>query len=100
LNYQLRTIASLTIASLYEKLCASDAHIIDLEAQIQTLEEQLKMKTAECELQNRTFVEQLKIMITAECEQCKRSGAGWPSAPQSSPIWRRCGGSNYSITPN
>jgi len=38
LNYQLRTIASLTIASLYEKLCASDAHIIDLEAQIQTLE--------------------------------------------------------------
>ena len=59
MNYQLLTIASLTIASLYEKLCASDAHIIDLEAQIQTLEEQLKMKTAECELQNRTFVEQL-----------------------------------------
>ena len=43
---------SRTIASLYEKLCASDAHII-------ALEEQLKMKTAECELQNRTFVEQL-----------------------------------------
>ena len=45
----------------------SCAHIIDLE-QIQTLEEQLKMKTAECELQNRTLVEQLK-MRTAECEQ-------------------------------
>ena len=50
-----------TIASLYEKLCASDAHII-------ALEEQLKMKTAECESQNRMFVEQLK-MKDAQCEQ-------------------------------
>ena len=50
-----------TIASLYEKLCASDAHII-------ALEEQLKMKTAECISQNRTFVEQLK-MKDAQCEQ-------------------------------
>jgi hypothetical protein len=57
-----------TIALLYEKLCASDAHIIDLEAQNQTLEEQLKMKTAECESQNRTHVEQLK-MKDAQCEQ-------------------------------
>ena len=38
-----------TIASLYEKLCASDARNVDLEAQNRTLVEQLKMRTAECD---------------------------------------------------
>ncbi len=44
-----------TITLLYDKLCASDAHIVeldtrnvDLEAQNRTLVEQLKMKDAQC----------------------------------------------------
>ena len=47
--FHLITEMRLTIASLYEKLCTSDARNVDLEAQNRTLVEQLKMRTAECE---------------------------------------------------